>query len=131
MMSWHGGPLAGFDLETTGTDPLDARIVTAAVVELHAGEPVLRRGWMADPGIRIPEQASAIHGISNERAAAEGRPAREVAEEVAQVLTGYWQRGVPVVAYDAAFCPRTPGTSQVSHGEARRRSADHAGMKAA
>lgn len=102
-MSWLGGPLAGFDLETTGTDPLDARIVTAAVVELHAGEPVLRRGWMADPGIRIPEQASAIHGISNERAAAEGRPAGEVAEEVAQVLTGYWQRGVPVVAYNAAF----------------------------
>lgn len=102
-MSWHGGPLVGFDLETTGTDPLDARIVTAAVVEVRPGEPETRRLWLADPGIRIPAQASAIHGISNERATAEGRPAREVADEVARVLTGHWGRGVPVVAYNAAF----------------------------
>ncbi|QNP66072.1 3'-5' exonuclease [Streptomyces genisteinicus] len=102
-MSWHGGTLVGFDLETTGTDPLDARIVTAAVVELRDGEQVRAHGWLADPGIRIPAQASAIHGVSNERAAAEGRPAREVAEEIAQVLTGHWEQGVPVVAYNAAF----------------------------
>lgn len=102
-MSWHGGTLVGFDLETTGTDPLDARIVTAAVVELRAGEPVRRHGWLADPGIAIPAQASAIHGVSNERAAAEGRPAGEVVEEIAQVLTRHWEQGVPVVAYNAAF----------------------------
>lgn len=102
-MSWHRELLVGFDLETTGTDPLDARIVSAAVVELRAGEPVRSQGWLADPGIRIPAQASAIHGISNERAAAEGRPAREVAEEVARTLTGHWRQGVPVVAYNAAF----------------------------
>ncbi|MFF3686403.1 3'-5' exonuclease [Streptomyces sp. NPDC002187] len=102
-MAWHREPLVGFDLETTGTDPLDARIVTAAVVGLRAGGPVRRRTWMADPGIRIPAQASAIHGISSERAAAEGRPAPEVADEVAETLTGYWAQGVPVVAYNAAF----------------------------
>ncbi|MDQ0845916.1 MULTISPECIES: 3'-5' exonuclease [unclassified Streptomyces] len=102
-MSWHRELLVGFDLETTGTDPLDARIVTAAVVELRAGEPVRSHGWMADPGISIPAQASAIHGISNERAAAEGRPAREVVEEIAGTLTAHWRQGVPVVAYNAAF----------------------------
>ncbi|MFJ8077422.1 3'-5' exonuclease [Streptomyces sp. NPDC096176] len=102
-MSWHRELLVGFDLETTGTDPLDARIVTAAVVELRAGQPVRRHGWMADPGISIPAQASAIHGISNERAAAEGRPAREVVDEIAGALTGHWQQGVPIVAYNAAF----------------------------
>ncbi|GAA2246270.1 3'-5' exonuclease [Streptomyces amakusaensis] len=102
-MAWHGEPLVGFDLETTGTDPQEARIVTAAVVRVRAGEPVDSRVWLADPGIRIPEQASAIHGISNERAAAEGRPAREVADEIARELTGHWREGVPVVAYNAAF----------------------------
>ncbi|GAA2445584.1 MULTISPECIES: 3'-5' exonuclease [Streptomyces] len=102
-MGWHGETLVGFDLETTGTEPLEARIVTAAVVEVRAGETVLRRDWLADPGIRIPAQASAIHGISNERAMAEGRPVREVADEVADTLVGYWTRGVPVVAYNAAF----------------------------
>lgn len=132
-MSWHRHALVGFDLETTGTEPLEARIVTAAVVAVDGsdGEPVSRHAWLADPGIRIPAQASAIHGISSERAAAEGRPASEVADEIADTLTGYWRRGVPVVAYNAAFYPRTPGASQVSHGEVRRQPAAHAGMRAA
>lgn len=102
-MGWHGESLVGFDLETTGTEPLESRIVTAAVVEVRGGAVAGRRLWLADPGIRIPEQASAIHGISNERAAAEGRPVREVADEVAQVLAEHWARGTPVVAYNAAF----------------------------
>ncbi|MEU1230373.1 3'-5' exonuclease [Streptomyces sp. NPDC005828] len=102
-MAWHGEPLVGFDLETTGTDPLEARIVTASIVGFHDGRVVRQRDWLADPGIRIPEQASAIHGISTERAAAEGRPVREVADEIAETLTGYWKQGVPVVAYNASF----------------------------
>ncbi|MFF3753330.1 3'-5' exonuclease [Streptomyces sp. NPDC002018] len=102
-MTWHGEPLVGFDLETTGTEPLEARIVTAAVVEVRGGEVIRQRTWLADPGIRIPAQASAVHGISSERAAAEGRPAAEVAQEVAEVLGEYWARGVPVVAYNAPF----------------------------
>jgi DNA polymerase-3 subunit epsilon len=102
-MAWYGEALAGFDLETTGTEPLEARIVSAAVVEARGGEVIRRRTWLADPGMLIPAQASAVHGISSERAAAEGRPAREVAAEIAQVLAGYWARGVPVVAYNAPF----------------------------
>ncbi|MFE5711289.1 3'-5' exonuclease [Streptomyces sp. NPDC056501] len=102
-MAWHGEPLVGFDLETTGTDPLEARIVTASIVGFHGGRVVRQRDWLADPGVRIPEQASAIHGISSERAAAEGRPVREVADEIAETLTGYWNQGVPVVAYNASF----------------------------
>ncbi|MEV6549045.1 3'-5' exonuclease [Streptomyces sp. NPDC051597] len=102
-MGWHREPLVGFDLETTGTDPLEARIVSAAIVGVRGGEVTRQRNWLADPGILIPAQASAIHGISNERAASEGRPVREVADEIAETITGYWARGVPVVAYNAAF----------------------------
>ncbi|MFJ2116676.1 MULTISPECIES: 3'-5' exonuclease [unclassified Streptomyces] len=102
-MAWHGESLVGFDLETTGTEPLEARIVTAAVVEVRGGEVIRQRSWLADPGIRIPAQASAVHGISSERAAEEGRPAAEVTGEIAALLAGYWARGVPVVAYNAAF----------------------------
>ncbi|MGW0878175.1 exonuclease domain-containing protein [Streptomyces sp. NPDC002671] len=102
-MGWHRELLIGFDLETTGTDPREARIVTGAVIEVRAGEPVGRREWLADPGVEIPADAVAVHGISNERATAEGRPADEVADAIADVLTGYWKTGVPVVAYNAAF----------------------------
>ncbi|MEU3948686.1 exonuclease domain-containing protein [Streptomyces sp. NPDC029526] len=102
-MGWHRELLIGFDLETTGTDPREARIVTAAVIEVRDGEPMGRREWLADPGVPIPPDAVAVHGISDARVAAEGRPADAVADAVADVLTGYWDMGVPVVAYNAAF----------------------------
>ncbi|GGV71813.1 MULTISPECIES: 3'-5' exonuclease [Streptomyces] len=102
-MGWHRELLIGFDLETTGTDPFEARIVTAAVVEVRDGEIAGRREWLADPGVPIPPDASAVHGISDERAAAEGLPADRVADAVADALTGYWAAGVPVVAYNASF----------------------------
>lgn len=102
-MGWHRELLIGFDLETTGTDPGESRIVTAAVVEVRGGEPVGRREWLADPGVPIPDDAVAVHGITTERAAAEGRPAREVADEIAEALVAHWRAGAPVVAYNAAF----------------------------
>ncbi|MER6080976.1 3'-5' exonuclease [Streptomyces sp. NPDC001833] len=102
-MGWHQELLIGFDLETTGTDPREARIVTGAVIEVRAGQELGRREWLADPGVEIPADAVAVHGISNERAAAEGSPADQVADALADVLTGYWKTGVPVVAYNATF----------------------------
>ncbi|GHH79621.1 3'-5' exonuclease [Streptomyces sulfonofaciens] len=101
-MAWHTEPLIGFDLETTGTDPAEARIVTAAVIEVGGGRPLGRREWLADPGVPIPPDAVAVHGISDERAAA-GRPADQVADAIAGVLAGAWRAGVPVVAYNASF----------------------------
>jgi DNA polymerase-3 subunit epsilon len=41
-MGWHRELLIAFDLETTGTDPRTARIVTAAVTEVRGGEPIGR-----------------------------------------------------------------------------------------
>lgn len=72
-MSWISGPLLAFDLETTGTDVETDRIVTAAVVRLEAdGSVSAELTWLLDPGVAIPEQASAIHGISTERAREHG-----------------------------------------------------------
>ncbi|MGY3204929.1 exonuclease domain-containing protein [Streptomyces sp. TE5632] len=102
-MGWHRELLIGFDLETTGTDPHEARIVTGAVIEVRDGEPLGRREWLADPGVPIPAEAVAVHGISGERAAAEGSPADQVADAIADVLTAHWSAGVPVVAYNATF----------------------------
>lgn len=102
-MAWHRELLIGFDLETTGTDPYEARIVTGAVIEVRDGHVLGRREWLADPGVEIPADAVAVHGISSERASAEGRPADLVVDAMADVLVAYWKSGVPVVAYNAAF----------------------------
>jgi DNA polymerase-3 subunit epsilon len=101
--SWFD-TLGVFDLETTGIDVETSRIVSAHVGVLDAvGNLVEEWNWLADPGIEIPPQASAVHGISTERARAEGRPAAEVIAEIIAVLTGLFDRGLAVTIYNAPY----------------------------
>jgi DNA polymerase-3 subunit epsilon len=93
-----------FDLETTGVDVTTDRIVTAHVGLLDAGGSViLARDWLADPGVPIPEGATAVHGITTDHAVAEGRPAADVVDEVVMVLRGLLDAGIPIVAYNAPY----------------------------
>lgn len=56
-----------FDLETTGLHVVNDRIITAAVV----GDFLPNGGasLLLNPGIRISAEASAVHGITDEKAA--------------------------------------------------------------
>lgn len=93
-----------FDLETTGIDVENDRIVTAHVGVLDAeGRVIDARDWLADPGIDIPAGAAAIHGVTTPRARAEGAPARAVVAEVIDALRALFTAGIPVVAYNAPF----------------------------
>ncbi|MFD3696417.1 3'-5' exonuclease [Streptomyces sp. NPDC058646] len=103
-MSWISGPLAAFDLETTGTDVETDRIVTAAVVRLDPdGTVAQERTWLLDPGVAIPEQASAIHGISTEHARAHGVPAAAAVEEIARAVAEGLGSGTPLVVMNARY----------------------------
>jgi DNA polymerase-3 subunit epsilon len=102
IMSWADGALVGFDTETTGVDVATDRVVTAAVVRRDARGTTVRT-WLVDPGVAIPEAATAVHGITTEHARAHGRPPAEALEEVAGALAGALLRGEPVVAFNAAF----------------------------
>jgi DNA polymerase III subunit epsilon len=102
-MSWHQRRLAAFDLETTGIDSASDRIVTAAVSVVGDGLPSVFHAWLLDPGIPIPAGASAVHGITTERARAEGRPPLEAVEEIVATLAEQLLQGVPVVAFNARF----------------------------
>ena len=99
------GPRIGvFDLETTGVDVDTSRIVSACIAVLDdAGGVVARWDWLADPGIPIPDGASAVHGITTERARAEGRQSRVVVAEITQALRVLFATGVPVVVYNAPY----------------------------
>lgn len=94
--------MAALDLETTATDPEHARVVTAALVFVGGGQPVVPRVWLADPGVEIPDEAAAVHGITTERARAEGRPAAEVLRELLAALTA-WPANRPVVVFNARY----------------------------
>jgi len=96
--------LGVFDLETTGIDVETSRIVSATVAVIDAnGECIERTDWLADPGVEIPEQASAVHGITTERARSEGRMAAEVVGEIVASLRALLERGVAVTVYNAPY----------------------------
>ena len=96
--------LGVFDLETTGIDVETSRIVSAHVGVLDgAGALVEEWNWLANPGVEIPVGASAVHGITTERARAEGRPAAEVVGEIIDVLTSLFDRGLAVTIYNAPY----------------------------
>ncbi|HEY4225854.1 MAG TPA: exonuclease domain-containing protein [Pseudolysinimonas sp.] len=103
-MSTWGDRLGVFDLETTGVDVDTSRIVSACVAVLDEnGDVVSRWNWLADPGIDIPDGASAVHGITTERARAEGRSAPIVVAEIAQTLRVLFDSGIPVTVYNAPY----------------------------
>lgn len=66
---WHELPFAAFDTETTSTEPITARIVTAAVVHRIPGERPKPIRWIIDPGVDVPAEAAAVHGYTNARIA--------------------------------------------------------------
>lgn len=105
--SWHTRRRIGFDVETTSRDPRTARIVSAALVEFDAGpdggQSVRTREWLVNPGVEIPAETTAIHGISTERAVAEGQPAAEAVAQLAGALTAEFEAGTPVVVMNAPY----------------------------
>lgn len=102
-MSWHLGRLASFDVESTGVDVETARIVTAALTTVGADRPTDSATWLADPGIEIPAEASAVHGISTEHAREFGAPAIEVVGSIVERLAEQVRSRVPVVAMNARY----------------------------
>ena len=58
-------PLCFFDLETTGTNISQDRIVEIAVIKLMPGGEILERHNKVNPTIPIPAESSAIHGITD------------------------------------------------------------------
>ena len=115
---WHH-TLGVFDLETTGIDVTTSRIVSAHVGIIGPdGSIVEQLDWLADPGVEIPEGASAVHGITTERARAEGRPAPEVVSEIVTAIADLFSRGYALTIYNAPY-----DLSLLAH-EARRHGID-------
>lgn len=102
-MSWLSDRFATFDTETTGVDTNMDRIVTANVLTVGVAGVESELSWLLDPGIPIPAEASAIHGITTERAQAEGKTPALTVPLIAAELRRHWDAGMPVVAFNASF----------------------------
>src|SRR5687768_15652768 len=97
-MTWHQGPLLGFDTESTGVNVWADRIVTTALVDITPGQRPQLHTELINPGVEIPTEATAVHGITTDHATQHGRPPAEVLFEVTGALALAMNRGVPIVA---------------------------------
>jgi DNA polymerase-3 subunit epsilon len=100
---WHRGRLAAFDTETTGPDPETARIVTATIALVGGGQPTKIASLLIDPGIDIPAEATAVHGVTTEHAREHGIQPAEAIPAIEQQLATAWAAQIPVIAFNAAF----------------------------
>lgn len=107
-MSVFEGPKTGVDVETSGVDPWEDRIVSIAVVlqdpSADGGADSLRTmTWLINPGVELSAEVTAIHGITNEMVAAGGKDPAVVLAQVMGIIDARTAEGIPVVAYNAAF----------------------------
>ena len=59
-------PLVFFDIETTGLDVKNDRIVELALIKITPQGDVIERVRRFNPGVQIPDEVTAIHGITDQ-----------------------------------------------------------------
>jgi DNA polymerase-3 subunit epsilon len=92
-------PLCFFDLETTGTNITQDRIIEIAVIKMMPNGEIIRKTNVVNPTVTISAESTAIHGISNEDV--KDKPTfKEVAKEYAKFFEGADLAGFNVLKFD-------------------------------
>lgn len=92
-------PLVFFDLETTGTDIAHDRIVEISISKYMPDGSYTIKTRRFNPGIPIPPEATAVHGISDEDVKDEPLFAK-LAPSLALILTGCDLAGYNILRFD-------------------------------
>lgn len=80
-------PLCVFDLETTGTQVAKDRIVEISILKVNPDASRESRTWLVNPGLPIPPETSAIHGITDEKVK-DAPTFKEIASKVMDMIAG-------------------------------------------
>jgi len=92
-------PLCFFDLETTGTNITQDRIIEIAVIKILPGGEMQRKTNLVNPTVAIPEDSTAIHGITNEDV--KDKPTfKDLAKEYAKFFEGCDLSGFNILKFD-------------------------------
>lgn len=98
-------PLAVIDLETTGLNPDQDRIIEIAILKILPDGETVKYVKRLNPQIPIPAEATAVHGIRNQDVA--GEPSfQKVAHEMADLLKECDLAGFNVLKYDLRLLRR-------------------------
>jgi DNA polymerase-3 subunit epsilon len=95
-------PLAFIDLESTGLRPNADRIIELAVLRVSPNGDVVERVRRFNPGIPIPPEASAVHGIYDRDVASEA-PFQARARSLADLLDPCDMAGFNIRRFDVPF----------------------------
>jgi DNA polymerase-3 subunit epsilon len=74
-------PIVFFDLETTGINIAKDRIVEISILKIFPNGTQESKTWLVNPEIEIPADATAVHGITNEKVVTEPT-FKELAERI-------------------------------------------------
>lgn len=92
-------PLCFFDLETTGINITQDRIIEIAVIKVLPGGEVIRKNNLVNPTVPISPESTAIHGITNEDVA--GKPTfKEIAKDYVKFFEGSDLAGFNILKFD-------------------------------
>ncbi len=92
-------PLAFFDLETTGTNISQDRIVELAFVIVYPNGEEKEKVTRINPTIPIPPESTLIHGISDEDVK-DAPTFKQIATELANMLEGCDLAGFNIIKFD-------------------------------
>jgi len=92
-------PIAFVDVETTGLRPYTDRIIELSILKVHPDGSEEYKSHRVNPGVPIPAEATAIHGITDADVA--GEPAfRRYAKSIRDFLEGCDIAGFSVIQFD-------------------------------
>jgi DNA polymerase-3 subunit epsilon len=92
-------PLAFIDVETTGVNPHSDKIVELSILRIHPNGTEKYHSRRINPGIPIPPDATAIHGITDEDVANKPRFG-QYAKSIRDFLEGCDIAGFNVIGFD-------------------------------
>lgn len=92
-------PLCFFDLETTGINITQDRIIEIAVIKVMPGGEVIKKSNLVNPTVPIPPESTAIHGITNEDVA--DKPIfKEIGKDYVKFFEGADLAGFNILKFD-------------------------------
>lgn len=95
--------MTGFDTETTGPDPHEARIVQYGFAHVGGGQPTETVECLIDPGVDIPDEAANIHGFTTEQVRAEGMNNVAAITQIVRQVTECVTAGQPLVGHNISY----------------------------
>ncbi len=103
-MKWAiTGPLASLDTETTDKNPHQARVLDIALALIVPGRDLDLRTGLINPGVPIPAESTAVHGITDEQVQATGKPPVEVLDLFVADIASAVRAGFGLVVQNAAY----------------------------